>query len=149
MTKLKIGDEWWTAPTESENGRTIIVTGRRGLEPAIESGKYNDRIEITWKYPASADGMPDPATSTLIGKVSDALAETFAQNQTILITGIYTGDGERNWVCYTKNVEQFQLKLNEALKDFELLPLTIYAEKDPEWNEYLEMKELTEIAEGS
>lgn len=32
MTKFKIGDEWWTTPTESENGNRIIVTGRRGVE---------------------------------------------------------------------------------------------------------------------
>ena len=49
MTKFKIGDEWWTTPTESENGNRIIVTGRRGVENAIASGKFNDRIEITWK----------------------------------------------------------------------------------------------------
>ena len=32
--------------------------------------------------------------------------------------------------------------LIETLAPFETLPLTIYTEKDPEWNEYREMCEL-------
>lgn len=30
MAKLKISDDWWTAPAEGENGNLILVTGRRG-----------------------------------------------------------------------------------------------------------------------
>ena len=50
MTKFKIGDDWWTTPTESENGNKIIVTGRRGVDSAMLSKKFNDRIEISWNY---------------------------------------------------------------------------------------------------
>lgn len=31
---------------------------------------------------------------------------------------------------------------NDALLTYDLLPITIYTEKDPEWNEYKEMYEL-------
>ena len=130
MTKFKIGDEWWTTPTESENGNRIIVTGRRGVENAIASGKFNDRIEITWKYDSDKNGMPDFKTSSLMEAVT-----------------IYTGDGERNWVFYTRNLKKFQYILNDALHDMEVLPLTFYAENDPDWEEYQEMKVKTEILE--
>lgn len=148
MTKLKIGNEWWTAPAESEDGMRIMVTGRRGMEPAIMSGKYNDRIEITWTYEAENNGMPDYPTSVLMGKVHDALEKAFTKDQVAILTGIYTGAGERNWVLYTRNPSKFQYMLNEALGEFELLPLTFYAEKDPSWEEYNEMKDLTEIGDG-
>ena len=59
-----------------------------------------------------------------------------------IFTGIYTGDGERTWIFYTRNIPAFGRTLNEALAPFETLPLTIYTEKDPEWNEYREMCEL-------
>ena len=29
-----MSDEWWSAPTEAENGRVIIVTGRRDMDEA-------------------------------------------------------------------------------------------------------------------
>ena len=63
-----------------------------------------------------------------------------------IITGIYTGAGERNWVFYTRSTHIFNRKFNEILAPFPILPITIYAEKDPEWNEYREMR-LTEISD--
>ena len=145
MAKLKIGNEWWTSPTESETGALIMVTGRQGVEPVIATEKYNDRIEITWKYTPDKNGMPDFNTSSLMEQVTDALNNAFAKDSAAVMTGIYTGDGERNWVFYTLNPKKFQYMLNDALKDFELLPITLYAEKDPEWNEYREMKDLSEV----
>ena len=145
MTKLKIGNEWWTSPTESETGALIMVTGRQGVEPVIATGKYNDRIEITWKYTPDKNGMPDFKTSSLMEQVTDALNNALTKDSAAVMTGIYTGDSERNWVFYTLNPKKFQYMLNDALKDFELLPITLYAEKDPEWNEYREMKDLSEV----
>lgn len=145
MAKLKIGNEWWTSPTESESGALIMVTGRQGVEPVMASRKYNDRIEITWKYTPEKDGMPDFKTSSLIEQVTDAINNAFAKDSAAVMTGIYTGDGERNWIFYTLNPRKFQYMLNDALKDFEHLPITIYAEKDPDWNEYREMKDLSEV----
>lgn len=145
MAKLKIGNEWWTSPTESESGALIMVTGRQGVEPVMASGKYNDRIEITWKYTPEKDGMPDFKTSSLMEQVTDAINNAFAKDSAAVMTGIYTGDGERNWIFYTLNPRKFQYMLNDALKDLELLPITIYAEKDPDWNEYREMKDLSEV----
>ena len=145
MAKLKIGNEWWTSPTESETGALIMVTGRQGVEPVIATEKYNDRIEITWKYTPDKNGMPDFKTSSLMEQVTDALNNAFAKDSAAVMTGIYTGDGERNWVFYTLNPKKFQYMLNDALKDFALLPITLYAEKDPEWNEYREMKDLSEV----
>ncbi len=61
------------------------------------------------------------------------------------MTGIYTGAGMRTWVFYTFSTEVFTSFLNRALADLPLLPLRIYAENDPTWAEYCEMKEISEI----
>ena len=145
---MKISDEWWTSPTDSENGKLIMVTGRRGVESAIETGKYTDRIDITWKYEADETGMPDKATSILMEQVTDSLQKTFRKEKAAIMTGIYTGDGERNYVFYSRNNSVFNKLLNQALAEFELLPLSIYAEKDPEWEEYHEMKDISFIEDG-
>ena len=77
----------------------------------------------------------------------EALATEFKKDPVAILTGIYTGAGERNWVFYTRSVNIFGRKINEILAPFELLPITLYAEKDPEWNEYREMS-LTEISDA-
>ncbi len=147
MAKLKLTDEWWTCPAEADNGALIMVTGRRNMEKVIATEKYNYRVEITWKYECGENGMPDEATSSLMEEVQDALQKDFMKDPIAVLTGIYTGNGERNWVFYTMNLRIFDRKLNEDLAQFELLPITLYVENDPNWEEYKEMREATEIAD--
>jgi len=137
--------DWWTAPTESENGQLIMVTGRRDIDKFRLNPKFRIRVEVTWQYNADASGMPDLAVSTLMESVQDALQQAFLKDQVAVLTGIYTGAGERNWVFYTLSTYIFGRKLNEALAHFELLPLSIYTENDPDWAEYAEMKAASEI----
>ena len=128
-------NDWWTCPTESEDGRLIIVSGRRDIDIFRRNPKFSIRVEITWRYSdaLSAD-MPDDATAQI---TKDPVA---------IMTGIYTGAGERNWVFYTLSTNIFNKKINQALSSFPLLPLSIYAENDPDWLEYSEMRDLSEIA---
>lgn len=140
--------DWWTAPTESENGRLIMVTGRRDVEKFRENPRFVIRVEVTWKYEGDASGMPDFETSSLMEQVQEALEKEFDKDPVAVLTGIYTGDNERNWVFYTLSTHIFGKKINEALSSFDLLPITIYCENDPDWNEYQEMKELSEINAG-
>ncbi len=139
--------EWWTAPAEGPEGQLIMVTGRRDIDTFRKNPKFNIRVEITWTYPSDSTGMPDAGTSELMEKVQEALQEAFRKDPVAVLTGIYTGAGERNWVFYTLSTHIFQRKLNEALAQFELLPLSISAENDPDWAEYAEMREASEIEE--
>jgi hypothetical protein len=139
-------NDWWTSPTESQDGQLIMVTGRRDIDTFRNNPRYSIRIDITWKY-ADA-GMPDEQTAEMMGNVTDALNETFDKDPIAVLTGIYTGAGERNWVFYTLSTNIFGRKLNEALSELPLLPLEIAAENDPEWAEYSEMRSISEIAPG-
>ena len=140
MAKLNISEDWWTAPSEDSEGRTVMVTGRRALDNVIATHRYNYRIEMTWLYDAGEDGMPDYPTSRLMETVTDALQESLRRDPMAIMTGIYTGAGERNWVFYTVSLRAFQAMLNQSLRAIEeQLPLTFHAEEDPEWEEYREM----------
>lgn len=139
--------EWWTAPQESESGRLILVTGRKDVERFRKNKKYSIRVEITWRYEGLPDGMPDLETSTMMEKVTDALQECFDKDPIAVMTGIFTGDDERNWVFYTLSTNIFGRKLNESLADLPLLPLEISCENDPLWEAYDEMAE-AEIRAG-
>ncbi|MBR1551169.1 MAG: DUF695 domain-containing protein [Muribaculaceae bacterium] len=142
---MKISNEWWTAPAEADNGRVILVTGRRDMENVIQTRKFIYRVEVTWPYEADAKGLPDRRAAQLMGDVHDALAAVFDADPVAVMTGVYTGDGERNWVFYARSLHLFQKKLNEALAPFDVLPLQFHAEEDPEWAEYREMC-LTEVS---
>ena len=138
-------NDWWTSPTESESGRLIMVTGRRDVDTFRKNPKFNIRVEVTWPYSGDASGMPDETTAELMDSVQTALQDAFTKDPVAVLTGVYTGDDERNWVFYTLSTHIFGRKLNEALAGFEMLPISIYTENDPGWDEYAEMKELSEI----
>lgn len=141
-------DYWWTAPAEADNGNTIIVTGHDNLDKYIDSGKYDSRVEIVWNYPALPSGMPEPDAEEIMEKVTEALQLPLKKERAIVMTGIYTGDGKREWIFYTKNLRIFSFYLNRALENIETLPLEIEAYADPEWEEYKQMREMTYIPDS-
>lgn len=147
MAKLIICDDWWTAPAEGDSGRLILVTGRRGMENVIATGLYRYRVEVTWHYEGDPKGLPAYADSKIMEEVTDALNDNFKRDPVAILTGIYTGDNERDWVFYTRSLHIFQRKFNEVMAPFPTLPLEFEAEEDPEWQEYREMCQC-EVADG-
>lgn len=139
-----MAETWWTAPTEAENGNTIMVTGRDEVEKYRDSGKYPYRVEVIWRY--EGGGMPSLEDSKLMEQVTDALQKELRQNKGAVMTGIYTGDGERDWVFYTKRLSIFNTILNRSLEELPTLPIQIEAYEDPAWEEYTEMRDRSYIA---
>lgn len=141
-------ERWWSAPTEAENGRTIIVTGRDYMDQIIAKGKFPYRVTISWDYNALPSGMPEEPDAQLMEKATDALMDEFRRDKVAYMTGIYTGDGRRDWVFYTGNLNIFNRVMNRALASLDQMPLLIEAESDPDWEEYREMREISYIPEN-
>lgn len=140
---MRLTDEWFTAIAEGEgSGATVFVSGRYGIDEFRNSGKFKERAEVTWHYDADAKGMPADDVAELMEEVLAALKRAMEKNKLAILTGVYTGGGERNMIFYTRNIPAFGETLNQALAPFELLPLTIYTEKDAHWDEYAEMCQL-------
>ncbi|MDE5642710.1 MAG: DUF695 domain-containing protein [Muribaculaceae bacterium] len=138
--------DWWTSPTESEDGRLIMVTGRRDIDKFRNNPRFTIRVDISWTYDESpAAAMPSVADSEIMEQATESINAVLDKDPVAVMTGIYTGAGRRDWVFYTLSTNIFNKKLNEALADLPLLPLQIYAENDPEWAEYEEMREISEI----
>lgn len=143
---MRLSNEWFTALSEDEAGRLVTVSGRDELTEFVQSGKFKERVEITWKYEGDEKGMPDEELAEKMETVQETLRKAMEKDKLSILTGIYTGSGEKVWVYYTRTVRVFGERLNEALASFELLPLSIYTEVDPEWEEYLDMYEMKQWA---
>lgn len=137
--------KWWTYPCEAENGRTIIVSGQDGLDRQRLSGKYVYRLDVSLAYPEKENGLPDDAGAGMLENITDAFRESLSQDKVAVMTGIYTGDGRRDWVFYTRNLRIFNSFFNRAMSGLPLVPFEIEAEEDPGWEEYLAMREETYI----
>lgn len=140
-------DNWFSAAAESDNGAPIFINGRMDLEAFKNSGKFNERVEIYWHYKKGFNEMPHDDEGKLMEEVLETLKKAMEKDKLAILTGVYTGNGERTLVFYTRTARVFGERLNETLAPFELLPIELYAEKDREWNEYNEMLEAQEYGE--
>lgn len=141
---MKLSDKWFTALSENEKGDLITIYGREELEEFVTSGKFKECVEVTWKYTPDAKGLPSDNEAELMENVEIALRKVMEKDKLAILSSVYTGGGERIWVFYTRTSRVFGEKLNDALKDFELLPISLYVEIDPEWEEYKDMYEMKE-----
>jgi Family of unknown function (DUF695). len=138
-------EKWFTVLSENEKGALITVIGRERIQNFMGTGKFKERVEITWKYEPETKGMPSTNTAALMNAVELAMRKKLERDKLAIMTGIYTGGGEKIWVFYTRTAKVFGERLNEALNFFEqTLPITIYVESDSEWEEYQDLYELIE-----
>lgn len=140
-------ERWWTAPTDGEGGKTVLVTGRDYMDEVIRKGKYPIRVTASWDYAALPSGLPSESDALVMEAATDALMREFKKDPVAFLTGIYTGDGRRDWVFYTSNLNIFGKVFNRALADVEPMPLKLESESDPDWEEYREMREISYIPE--
>ena len=124
-----------------------MVTGRDYMDDIIAKGKFKYRVTVGWDYERRSDGMPCDADAEMMEKATDALQKEFGKDKVAYMTGIYTGDGRRDWIFYTTNLNIFGKVFNRALENLDAMPLSIEAEEDPDWAEYREMKEISYIPE--
>jgi len=143
---MKLSNVWFTALSENEEGQMVTVVGRDELTEFIQSGKLKERVEITWRYEGDSNGMPFDSLAEKMETVQETLRKAMEKDKLSILTSIYTGGGEKIWVYYTRTVRVFGERLNDALASFELLPISIYTELDPEWEEYLDMYSMKEWA---
>ena len=144
---MVLTDKWFSGMELNDAEQPVFITGRDDIEEFRNCGKLKERVEIYWKYEASANGMPTEKEADLMNKAQEALRTVVEKDKLAILTGVYTGNNERTMVFYARTAKVFGERLNDALKNFPLLPITIYVEKDPEWNEYAEMLEIRPYAE--
>ncbi|MCD7712931.1 MAG: DUF695 domain-containing protein [Firmicutes bacterium] len=143
---MRLSNVWFTALSENESRQMITIAGREELTEFRNSGKLKERVEITWAYKGDQKGMPSDELAEQMEAVQETLRKAMEKDKLSILTAVYTGGGEKIWVYYTRTVRVFGERLNEVLASFELLPISIYTELDPEWEEYQDMYEMKQWA---
>ena len=144
---MKLTDKWFSTMAEADNEMPIFVSGRDNIDEFRLLGKFKERVEIYWEYESAHNGMPSDAEGELMEQVIDALRKAVEKDKLAILTGIYTGNNERTLVFYTRTSRVFGERLNESLAEFPRLPITLYVENDPNWEEYKELCEIKPFAE--
>lgn len=140
---MQLSDKWFTALSENEDGSYTFISGRSDIDEFVKSGKMKERLEVTWTYVADEKGLPaDDHEAEVMEAVENRLRNAMEKDKLAILTGIYTGQGKRDWIFIARNTAAFGERLNDALAGLPQLPITIYAEQDPDNDEYKSLLEL-------
>ena len=140
---MVLTDKWFTAISENEDGSYTFISGRSDIDAFINSKKMKQRMEVTWRYEADEKGMPKiDKEAKIMEEVENRLRTAMEKDKLAILTGIYTGQGKREWIFITRNLNAFGERLNDALGGLPQLPIEIYAEDDPDNEEYKNLLEI-------
>ena len=137
----------WFVSTSELEGKEVITRGRREMHYLIDSGEYNERVEIEWNYTPLSNGMPSQDKEDFMNEVAFKLQDALELDAVGFMVATFTGNNKFIIIFYTKNIDRFAEILNETLSQYEQLPLEIGRIEDPTWSEYKEMLKNDEMME--
>ena len=80
---MKLTDIWFTALAESEDGQMIVVSGRDDISDFRKSGKFKERVEVTWSYHSAINGMPSEEEAKKMEEIQLVLQRSMEKNKCI------------------------------------------------------------------
>lgn len=139
----KIEDSWFLAEGELE-GLPAVIRARQHLSAWIGHPDYSRKFTIAWTYrPGDESGMPSEAAYREMESFEDAIFEALERELNAIFVAVYTHNGRREWIGYSRDVDETELLLNSALEGHEIYPLELTSEEDPQWAEYLAILQRT------
>src|SRR5687767_8228812 len=121
------GDTWTGAEGEND-GTPFLLRFRPHLQDFIATNKYNKRLTLLWHYNADSSLlMPGDDEMELMKDVEDAMLDTLEKDVQSVLAFVYTGQGQREWHWYSSDIKETGKRINEALSDFDKLPIELNA----------------------
>jgi hypothetical protein len=137
-----LDDTWVSVEAVSDDDIPLLVRYRPNLLNFFESGVYLQRMDVTWSYETFDPSLLPPADEMLLmEQVEDALVDLLEDDHQNILAFVFTGENERWWAWYTTDIEEAGDRLNDALSEFDELPINITVIDDPEWEEYFGVME--------
>lgn len=140
MDRLKIlitDEDTWTISKGINCGFPFILRFRPNLKEFVIIKEYCERIILLWKYDSTDNSLlPGEEEMDLMEKVENALVEILENDLQAILSFVYSGQNKKEWHWYSSNIDETCKRINDALSGFEILPIELLLEGDPEWSEY-------------
>lgn len=137
--KLTLDDSWAGGDGMNIHGVSMMLRYRPNLQNFIESGLYHTRIDMDWLYDDTGDAyMPSAGEQTGMENFEEALNIAFGGDNQSVLAFVYTSQGTRRWIWYTKNSDDAGERISEILNYYDDFDINLTRTEDPEWREYFE-----------
>lgn len=130
--------DYWKIIEVSNEGMRLVLRLRIEKPRLPDIDKYSNCVTIGWKYNAVEDGLPSAADKLTHDDFEDAMDQLTMYNNLSFLMGVSTGLGEKEWVFYTKDTDEFVLILNECLAKSPKYPIDVNYYEDDAWSVWQE-----------
>jgi len=134
-------DDSWAVVETSQNEFPLIIRVRQKVDTSLRSSRPY-KITIIWSVIHGRDnGFPVKMEQLEMERFEDLLVEAFEKDNQAVLMLVYTSAGTREWVFYTKDVDEFSKRLNSIPQEQQKYPIEIFSDTDIGWELYIQERQ--------
>ena len=127
-------DPWTLAEWETADGGLLLVRTRDRLPDEAERARYPIIIRAVWPYEADGDTeLPHDDEFDRMADFENTLYRAMEEGRWAVSVAAITGGGQKEWLYYCADAEEFVRETYRALKGHPDYPFTLESGRDPGW----------------
>jgi len=130
-----LNTDW--AIAEGHTGEYPYQVRFRKLPRTFDCSGHTKRLNVFWSMASSSNkGM---ATTDELGRLhvfEERLVNAVEYDGSAILAAVLTGRGEREFVYYVHDAQDFVARLSNMPHEAERYPIELHAADDPEWEYY-------------
>lgn len=132
----------WITADGTLHDQPITIRYRDEVDGDLESGKYENCIQISWKAEQvdPETGYPTEAELDKIDAFNQKLMSAIEPKSHGLLVMVVMHQGINQWVLYAADNEDIQHDLNSIPTDAGLYPIEVVTEEDAQWKIFQDLR---------
>lgn len=129
-------EDRWSVGQGQKNGQPLLIRFRSEPPQGVDAAAYPFLLSATWSYQAGRAGMPDAEELERMTRFEEALESTLEGSQSAYLMLVFTGNGNRDWLFYSRGEDDSMRRINQGLKGHPVYPVEFSVQRDPHWRAY-------------
>ncbi|TGD56532.1 DUF695 domain-containing protein [Flavobacterium humi] len=131
----------WSILQGKNNGNPMLIRKNVGCDKIAGNKNYSISCGIAFKllFPAE-NGFPDVESEPELNNLEDDIFDFFETDLNSIVPLVITTSGFKEYVLYTKDVNEFKIRLEKLKAKYKQYELTSYNESDKNWKTYKSFK---------
>lgn len=126
----------WSLKEVKDKKFPVFIKFLNQIPQDINTNTYQNLISIFWSYPVIDDtGLPSKEVNEAHSNIEN-IVDKLDDNIISFFVAEITGNGRKEWIIYTKNVDKLWSNLMQLLNGYPKYPLNIELDKEPNWETY-------------
>jgi hypothetical protein len=131
-----MNDQWSMFETETD-GLPGFVRLRTDVGEYARGGAYLTFLRVVWEYePDDDQRLPSDDVLEALDDFEDRLSDALEKDEQSVLVFVMTHDGARQWVFYSKDVEESTRRIDSIAAEAEPYPIETTSTYDPDWTEH-------------